>query len=427
MSSDRGSEPTVSPPAQPDRRWRRQPGAPRRELRRAWRTTSTSPTPSPRSSLARTPSSITTSSSAKARPRSTSPTWHVHLARSSNFSHASDLAGRRPGPQRDHASCFDGEGCEATLNGLYLASGTQHIDNHTVIDHAKPHCASHELYKGILDGKAHGVFNGKIFVRQDAQKTDAKQTNQTLLLSDDATINTKPQLEIFADDVKCTHGATVGQLERGRDLLPALARHRPGGGPQPAHLRVRQRHRSADPDRAAAAAAGRHAAAGPAPAHGHDRPGGRMSIPTTSRWPSRGPQSAAVVRSRSRFVRRSPSCAARSTGTRSSTSTTPPPPRSRTAVIDAISRYYEQDNANVHRAVHLLEPARHAGVRGCPHQGAALPERRLGQARSSSPAAPPRRSTSSPRPSAAERQGRRRDRRLAHGASLEHRPLADAL
>jgi Fe-S cluster assembly protein SufD len=108
---------------------------------------------------------------------------------------------------------FTAEGSEATINGLYLASGRQHMDNHTVIDHAKPHCASHELYKGILDGKAHGVFNGKIFVRQDAQKTDAKQTNQTLLLSDEATIDTKPQLEIFADDVKCTHGATVGQLD----------------------------------------------------------------------------------------------------------------------------------------------------------------------------------------------------------------------
>src|SRR4029077_18941962 len=108
---------------------------------------------------------------------------------------------------------LDAEGCEATINGLYMASGRQHMDNHTVIDHAKAHCASHELYKGILDGKAHGVFNGKIFVRQDAQKTDAKQTNQTLLLSDDATINTKPQLEIYADDVKCTHGATVGQLD----------------------------------------------------------------------------------------------------------------------------------------------------------------------------------------------------------------------
>src|SRR5207237_2708922 len=100
-----------------------------------------------------------------------------------------------------------------TLNELYLARGEQLMDNHTMIDHAKPRCPSHELYKGILSGKAKGVFNGKIYVRQDAQKTDAKQTNQTLLLSDDATINTKPQLEIFADDVKCTHGATVGQLD----------------------------------------------------------------------------------------------------------------------------------------------------------------------------------------------------------------------
>ena len=104
-------------------------------------------------------------------------------------------------------------GAEATVNGLYLARGTQHVDNHTVIDHAMAHCSSHELYKGVLADKAHGVFNGKIFVRKDAQKTDAKQTNKVLLLSDDATINTKPQLEIFADDVKCTHGATIGQLD----------------------------------------------------------------------------------------------------------------------------------------------------------------------------------------------------------------------
>lgn len=108
---------------------------------------------------------------------------------------------------------FDGEGGEATVNGLYLGSGTQHLDNHTVIDHAQPHCSSHELYKGILRDQAHGVFNGKIIVREDAQKTDAKQTNKALLLSDSAIINTKPQLEIFADDVKCTHGATVGQLD----------------------------------------------------------------------------------------------------------------------------------------------------------------------------------------------------------------------
>jgi Fe-S cluster assembly protein SufD len=108
---------------------------------------------------------------------------------------------------------MDAERGECTLNGLSLGTGTQVIDNHTTIDHAKPNCASHELYKAILDGKSKGVFNGKIFVRLDAQKTDAKQTNKTLLLSDEATIDTKPQLEIFADDVKCTHGATVGQLD----------------------------------------------------------------------------------------------------------------------------------------------------------------------------------------------------------------------
>jgi Fe-S cluster assembly protein SufD len=108
---------------------------------------------------------------------------------------------------------LDDEFAECTLNGLSLGTGKQLVDNHTIIDHASANCASHELYKSVLDGRAKGVFNGKIFVRKDAQKTDAKQTNKTLLLSDDATIDTKPQLEIFADDVKCTHGATVGQLD----------------------------------------------------------------------------------------------------------------------------------------------------------------------------------------------------------------------
>jgi Fe-S cluster assembly protein SufD len=106
-----------------------------------------------------------------------------------------------------------GEGVTCTLNGLYMGDENQHIDNHTVIDHAQPHGTSHELYKGILDEKAHGVFNGKIFVKRDAQKTNALQSNNCILLSDDASIDTKPQLEIFADDVKCTHGATVGQLD----------------------------------------------------------------------------------------------------------------------------------------------------------------------------------------------------------------------
>ena len=109
---------------------------------------------------------------------------------------------------------FAGEGIEAWLDGLYLVHGTQHVDNHTFIDHATPHCNSYELYKGVLADSARAVFSGKVLVRQDAQKTDAKQTNRNLLLSHDARVNTKPMLEIFADDVKCTHGATVGQLDR---------------------------------------------------------------------------------------------------------------------------------------------------------------------------------------------------------------------
>jgi Fe-S cluster assembly protein SufD len=116
--------------------------------------------------------------------------------------------------REDVTTVLHGEGAESLLHGLYLISGEQHVDNHTVIDHAKPHCSSRELYKGILDGKSSGVFNGKIIVRKDAQKTDSKQSNKNLLLSEDSVINTKPQLEIYADDVKCTHGATIGQIDQ---------------------------------------------------------------------------------------------------------------------------------------------------------------------------------------------------------------------
>ena len=140
-------------------------------------------------------------------------TTDITLASKANFtSHNITLGGQIV--RNDFNADLRGEGIECTLNGVYHARDKQLIDNHTSIDHALPHCNSHELYKGILDGKARGVFNGKIFVREDAQKTDAKQTNQTMLLSPDATINTKPQLEIFADDVRCTHGATVGQLNQ---------------------------------------------------------------------------------------------------------------------------------------------------------------------------------------------------------------------
>lgn len=105
------------------------------------------------------------------------------------------------------------ENCEGNLFGFYMAGGAQLVDNHTLIDHLMPHCQSNEHYKGILADKAQGVFNGKVMVHQDAQKTNAYQSNQCLLLSDDANINSKPQLEIFADDVKCSHGATIGQLD----------------------------------------------------------------------------------------------------------------------------------------------------------------------------------------------------------------------
>ena len=134
--------------------------------------------------------------------------------------------------RNDINTYLGGEGIECTLDGLYMADTGQHVDNHTQIDHAMPHCDSHELYKGILNGRAKAVFNGRINVYEDAQKTDAKQSNRCMLLSDDAQVNTNPQLEIFADDVKCTHGATVGQIDeksifylRARGIPKEQARH----------------------------------------------------------------------------------------------------------------------------------------------------------------------------------------------------------
>lgn len=115
--------------------------------------------------------------------------------------------------RNDVNAVLDGEGIDCILNGLYLLEGTQFVDNHMRVEHAKPHCASHELYKGVLDGKARSIFSGLIHVHKGAQKTDAKQSNRNLLLSPDAVANSNPQLEIYADDVKCTHGSTVGQLD----------------------------------------------------------------------------------------------------------------------------------------------------------------------------------------------------------------------
>jgi len=139
-------------------------------------------------------------------------TLRVVQERDSNFSsHSISLGGSMV---RNNVNVMlNGEGAECALNGLYVTKARQHVDNHTAIDHAKAHCNSRELYKGILDDRSTGVFNGRILVRKGAQKTNAKQTNKNLLLSREALVNTKPELEIFADDVKCTHGATIGQLD----------------------------------------------------------------------------------------------------------------------------------------------------------------------------------------------------------------------
>jgi len=132
--------------------------------------------------------------------------------------------------RHDITTVLDGTGAELILNGLYVLGGSQHADHHTVIDHAQPHCASHEFFNGVLAQRAHGVFNGRIIVRPGAQRTDSKQTNNNLLLSTEARADSQPQLEIYADDVKCTHGSTVGPLDqtalyylRSRGLSPETA------------------------------------------------------------------------------------------------------------------------------------------------------------------------------------------------------------
>jgi Fe-S cluster assembly protein SufD len=138
-------------------------------------------------------------------------TLHGQFGRRSNVKIHSFALGAKLSRNNIRAK-LAGEGLECVLNGLYLTRDEQLADHHMIVEHAQPHCASHEYFNGILDDKSKGVFHGRILVQPIAQKTDAKQTNKNLLLSDDATADTKPQLEIYADDVKCTHGATVGQL-----------------------------------------------------------------------------------------------------------------------------------------------------------------------------------------------------------------------
>ena len=140
-------------------------------------------------------------------------TTSAELGRSSFYDTTSINLGARLS-RHNVSVVLDHEGAETAVDGLYMVGADQHTDTHSVIDHKQPHCNSHQLYKGILDGNARAVFNGKVFVREGAQKTDAHQTNKNLLLSDKARVDTKPQLEIYADDVKCAHGAAVGQIDQ---------------------------------------------------------------------------------------------------------------------------------------------------------------------------------------------------------------------
>jgi Fe-S cluster assembly protein SufD len=139
-------------------------------------------------------------------------TLRIQQGRSANVSTHSVLLGGALVRNNVHP-VLAGEGGECLINGLFMTTGSRHMDNYMLVEHASPHCSSRQFYNGILNGQAHGVFHGRIIVHKDAQKTDAKQTNRNLLLSDDAQIDTKPQLEIYADDVKCTHGATIGQVD----------------------------------------------------------------------------------------------------------------------------------------------------------------------------------------------------------------------
>jgi Fe-S cluster assembly protein SufD len=155
---------------------------------------------------------------------------HARLGKSAKFDAATFATGG-PLVRDDVHVTFAGEGAAASLDGLFVVDGRQHVDHHTTLDHAVPQCESRELYKGILAGAGKGVFNGAVIIRPDAQKSDSAQQNPNLLLSLDATIHTKPELQIHADDVKCAHGATVGQLDedalfylRARGIAEADAR-----------------------------------------------------------------------------------------------------------------------------------------------------------------------------------------------------------
>jgi Fe-S cluster assembly protein SufD len=139
-------------------------------------------------------------------------TSHSRQGRSSVYTQALFAFGSRLS-RHDIVATLDGEGAECTLNGLTILRGEQHVDYHTTLEHTRPHCPSWEVFNGVFDERSHGVFNGRIIVQPGAQRTDSKQTNNSLLLSEEARADSQPQLEIYADDVKCTHGATLGPID----------------------------------------------------------------------------------------------------------------------------------------------------------------------------------------------------------------------
>ena len=278
-----------------------------------------------------------------------------------------------------------GEGGECLINGLFIGDGRQHLDNYMLVEHASPHCSSRQFYNGILDDQAHGVFHGRIIVHKDAQKTDAKQTNRNLLLSDDAQIDTKPQLEIYADDVKCTHGATIGQIDenalfylrsRGIDeagarqlLLLAFAsecldRMKPGA----AQVYVEQlihaasaRIRGSIPIRTLTGTAGREEV-------GRKLDDALANVSVDPRPPCKSDTSGLRRRADSRDF---PILQQKVHGhplVYLDNAATSQKPR---AVIDAISHYYERDNANIHRGVHYLSQNATEEYESCAQGGAA--------------------------------------------------------
>ncbi len=295
-------------------------------------------------------------------------TTAVSLGRNSNFtSHSIQLGGALA--RHDLNVRLDAEGADCTLNGLFLGNGTQLLDNHTLIDHAKPHGTSRELYKGILDGKSRGIFHGTIIVRPDAQKTDAMQTNRNLLLSKESLVNSEPALEIFADDVKCRHGSTIGQLDAAAMFY---LRSRGIGEDEARNLLVyafasdvASRIRVA-PLRALVEAAPRSPAAG------------RRPMSSSARVRADGADGS-VHRLDVEAIRRDFPILSREVHGRplvylDNAATTQKPE----AVISAGADMYRRSYGNIHRGVHQLSVEATDAVRGGPREGARVHQRRGG-------------------------------------------------